>query len=58
MLMHVARSIDEALDKKWADEADDDGLEERHGVQILFLDGEEAFLHWSDTDSLYGARQV
>ena len=28
------------------------------GIQILFLDGEEAFEKWSDTDSLYGARYV
>ncbi|KAJ8125410.1 hypothetical protein O1611_g8228 [Lasiodiplodia mahajangana] len=28
------------------------------GVQILLLDGEEAFLQWSETDSLYGARAL
>ncbi|KHN95555.1 Peptidase M28 [Metarhizium album ARSEF 1941] len=56
MLMHVARSIDAALTKKWQD--GHDGLEERQGVQILFLDGEEAFVQWSDTDSLYGARSL
>ncbi|KAL2164212.1 hypothetical protein VTH06DRAFT_3428 [Thermothelomyces fergusii] len=28
------------------------------GVQILFLDGEEAFDRWTDTDSLYGARAL
>ena len=28
------------------------------GVQIVFLDGEEAFEVWSDSDSLYGARYV
>jgi glutaminyl-peptide cyclotransferase len=28
------------------------------GVQILFLDGEEAFVDWSATDSLYGSRYV
>jgi len=27
-------------------------------LQILFFDGEEAFHDWSDTDSIYGARQV
>lgn len=25
---------------------------------IIFFDGEEAFVEWSDTDSLYGARQL
>jgi glutaminyl-peptide cyclotransferase len=31
-------------------------LEEEKGIQILFLDGEEAFVSWTHTDSLYGAR--
>ena len=60
MLMHVARSIDEALTAKWKamEENGDDGLEEAKGIQILFLDGEEAFKAWTDTDSIYGARYV
>ena len=62
MLMHVARSVDEALTKKWdamrgSGEAGS-GLEEEKGVQILFLDGEEAFVQWTATDSLYGARAL
>lgn len=56
MIMHVARSIDAALTKKWAAHGDDDFDIEHKGVQILLLDGEEAFKYWSDTDSLYGAR--
>lgn len=55
MLLHVARSIEGALKAKWAAR----GAEESatpEGVQILLLDGEEAFVSWSDTDSLYGAR--
>lgn len=58
MLLHVARSIDAALTAKWKEmEANgDDGLEEAKGIQIIFLDGEEAFEKWSDTDSIYGAR--
>ncbi|KAG5920725.1 hypothetical protein E4U42_006086 [Claviceps africana] len=63
MLMHAARSIDEALTSKWKAEGrggddEDDLLDEKHGVQILFLDGEEAFVKWSATDSLYGARSL
>ena len=27
-------------------------------LQLLFLDGEEAFVEWSDTDSIYGARHL
>ncbi|KAF4629201.1 hypothetical protein G7Y89_g8949 [Cudoniella acicularis] len=58
MIMHAARSVDEALTKKWeAMKAEGSiGLEEEKGVQILFLDGEEAFIQWTDDDSLYGAR--
>ncbi|KAK7757962.1 hypothetical protein SLS62_000340 [Diatrype stigma] len=60
MLMHVARTIDEALTRKWDDlEASGmAGLDEERGVQILFLDGEEAWATWSATDSLYGARAL
>jgi glutaminyl-peptide cyclotransferase len=58
MIMHAARSVDEALTKKWAamENEGSQGLEEEKGIQILFLDGEEAFVAWSDQDSLYGAR--
>ncbi|KAF2476771.1 uncharacterized protein BDR25DRAFT_278096 [Lindgomyces ingoldianus] len=60
MILHAARSIDAALTKKWeamvAEGADE--LEEQKGVQILLLDGEEAFKVWSDNDSLYGARAL
>lgn len=27
-------------------------------LQLLFLDGEEAFKEWSDTDSIYGAKHL
>lgn len=60
MLMHIARSIDEALTKKWnamkANGETGDGLEEEKGVQIILLDGEEAWVSWTATDSLYGSR--
>jgi hypothetical protein len=60
MLLHVARSIDSALTARWKKMQDDgevdDLLESAEGVQILLLDGEEAFVRWTDTDSLYGAR--
>lgn len=60
MIMHAARSVDEALTKKWEDmkAQGTNGMEEEKGVQILLLDGEEAFVSWTDTDSLYGARYV
>lgn len=29
---------------------------QKESVQLLFLDGEEAFVKWTDTDSLYGSK--
>ncbi|KAI8938755.1 hypothetical protein NX059_004621 [Plenodomus lindquistii] len=58
MLMHIARSIDAALTKKWAASGADDLDADHKGVQIILLDGEEAFRSWTDTDSLYGARAL
>lgn len=62
MLLHAARSIDAALTAKWSNTKTDDldalDAEGAKGVQIIFMDGEEAFLHWSDTDSIYGARAM
>ena len=58
MIMHAARSVDDALTRKWEEMVVEGaiGLEEEKGVQILLLDGEEAFVSWTNTDSLYGAR--
>lgn len=63
MLLHAARSIDSALTRKWEKMSaeGEDGLldsEANRGVQILLLDGEEAFQTWTETDSLYGARSL
>jgi len=67
MLLHVARSIDSALTARWnamSSALSDDNLAEddnplyNQGIQILLLDGEEAFVQWTDTDSTYGARAL
>lgn len=66
MLLHAARSVDRALTQKWAGMAASgagagDGfgdVDEHQGLQIIFLDGEEAFASWTDTDSIYGARAL
>ena len=61
MIMHAARSLDQALTKKWDDmkaKGDINRLEGEKGIQLILLDGEEAFVSWTDTDSLYGARCV
>ncbi|KAJ4161239.1 hypothetical protein NW765_006093 [Fusarium oxysporum] len=61
MLMHVARSIEDALTAKWdkmqKDGSAEDGLEETQGIQIIFLDGEEAFKHWTEEDSLLWSQE-
>jgi glutaminyl-peptide cyclotransferase len=63
MIMHAVRSIDAALTKKWEamqGEGVDTfgGVEEHKGIQVIFLDGEEAFMTWTSTDSIYGARAL
>ncbi|EON62465.1 hypothetical protein W97_01687 [Coniosporium apollinis CBS 100218] len=60
MLLHAARILDHALTKKWEamQKENNVGLEDERGVQIILLDGEEAFQSWTDTDSLYGARAL
>lgn len=54
VLMDVARAVEGYLGRMWAKGEGEGGGGE--GVQILLLDGEEAFVSWTDTDSLYGAR--
>lgn len=57
LLLFVARAVDEALTRRWEDMADGgEGLEVEKGVQILLLDGEEAWVEWNEGDSLYGSR--
>ncbi|KAF2148780.1 peptidase M28 [Myriangium duriaei CBS 260.36] len=65
MIMHAMRSIDGAMTRRWEkmqrDGVGEDGLvdtADNRGIQVIFLDGEEAFLAWSDTDSVYGARAL
>ncbi|KAK0631872.1 peptidase family M28 [Immersiella caudata] len=57
LLLHVARSVEEALRRKWVGMGEGDGLGEEVGVQVVLLDGEEAWVTWTDEDSLYGARK-
>ncbi|KAL4929117.1 glutaminyl-peptide cyclotransferase family protein [Aspergillus undulatus] len=60
MIMHAMRSIDDALTKKWESmkATHAHSLDDHVGIQVLFLDGEEAFKVWTATDSLYGARSL
>jgi glutaminyl-peptide cyclotransferase len=60
MMIHAARSIDQALTRKWEamQKNGQAGLGAEKGVELYLLDGEEAFKMWSDSDSIYGARLV
>jgi glutaminyl-peptide cyclotransferase len=59
MLMHIARSIDDALTQKWdAMQQSGNRNPKESGIQVIFLDGEEAFVEWTARDSVYGARFV
>ncbi|KAK4191853.1 putative glutaminyl-peptide cyclotransferase [Podospora australis] len=60
LLLHTLESIDAALTKKWETTGDaGDGLEdEEKGVQVVLFDGEEAWVQWTDEDSLYGSRAL
>ncbi|KAK4155548.1 peptidase family M28-domain-containing protein [Chaetomidium leptoderma] len=58
LLLFVARAVDEALTRRWEDVGEEGLEEEEKGVQILLLDGEEAWVEWSEADSLYGSRAL
>ncbi|XP_006151404.1 glutaminyl-peptide cyclotransferase [Tupaia chinensis] len=54
MMLELARALDKQLlsMKNISDSKPDLSL------QLIFFDGEEAFLHWSPQDSLYGSRHL
>ena len=60
MLMHVAKALDQNMttmhDEMVALGETGGTVAMDMGVQIILLDGEEAFKSWTDTDSLYGSR--
>ncbi|KAF2633806.1 hypothetical protein BU25DRAFT_381559 [Macroventuria anomochaeta] len=61
MLMWVAKVVDGYVQRMYDEmQALEEGgtVEMDMGIQILLLDGEEAFQQWTDTDSLYGARSL
>ncbi|KAK4240856.1 peptidase family M28-domain-containing protein [Achaetomium macrosporum] len=62
LLLFVAQAVDRALTRRWESMSmggvGEGSLEEEKGVQILLLDGEEAWERWSDEDSLYGSRAL
>nr|KAF6430140.1 glutaminyl-peptide cyclotransferase [Molossus molossus] len=54
MMLELARALDKhLLSLKDASDSKPD-----LSLQLIFFDGEEAFLHWSPQDSLYGSRHL
>lgn len=61
VLMYVAKAIDKYMTQMHDEMAalgEGGTIPQDMGVQLLFLDGEEAFATWTDTDSVYGARAL
>ncbi|XP_067931788.1 glutaminyl-peptide cyclotransferase-like [Watersipora subatra] len=52
MMIDLARTLNYSLHNGQGSQAGDVSL------RFLFLDGEEAFKEWTDTDSIYGARHL
>ena len=59
MMLDLAETLNPLFDKRKerldAGEEDDDDVADMT-LQLIFFDGEEAFVEWTDTDSIYGAR--
>lgn len=62
ILLYLASMLSERLPLFWEEQywTSLETLEERtpRGIQLIFFDGEEAVLDWTDTDSIYGARHL
>lgn len=53
LIMYTVKQIDDIMTQAWKD-----GSKSNLGLEIIFLDGEEAFETWTDEDSIYGARHL
>jgi glutaminyl-peptide cyclotransferase len=61
LLMYTAQVVDGYVTRMYhemAELGEGGDVDMDMGVQILFLDGEEAFENWTHEDSLYGSRYV
>lgn len=62
ILLDLAETLNPLLDERkdrldsGTDDDDDEVLDTT--LQLIFFDGEEAFVAWTDTDSIYGARHL
>jgi len=51
MMLHLAQTLQQEL-------ADHKNSKQNVTLQFVFFDGEEAFVQWTNTDSIYGARHL
>jgi hypothetical protein len=64
MILDVAETLDSLLNARARRveqgelDIDEDEDAAETTLQLIFFDGEEAFVFWTDTDSIYGARSV
>ncbi len=61
MMLDLAGALNPLLDsrqKRLEEGTEDDEDVADITLQLVFFDGEEAFVAWTDTDSIYGARCV
>ncbi|KAJ3190263.1 hypothetical protein HDU85_000557 [Gaertneriomyces sp. JEL0708] len=49
VLIDVAQTLNKLMDQQW---------DKSKSVQMIFFDGEEAFVQWTAKDSLYGSRHL
>jgi hypothetical protein len=57
LLLDLAETLNSLMDEKMR-RLDNDDDDEDTTLQLIFFDGEEAFVSWTDTDSIYGARHL
>lgn len=61
MMLDLAQTLNPLLDareKRLEEGEEEDEDVEDTTLQLVFFDGEEAFVDWTDTDSIYGARHL
>ncbi|KAI7847822.1 hypothetical protein BDC45DRAFT_451204 [Circinella umbellata] len=54
IMMDIAQVLTPVFNKNIKKQEEDDNVT----LQMVFFDGEEAFVRWTDTDSIYGARHL
>ncbi|CAK8680437.1 unnamed protein product [Clavelina lepadiformis] len=58
MMLEMANVLNELLLQHTQRQKSGDANTLDVGLELIFFDGEEAFKHWTETDSLYGSRHL